>query len=94
MWKKFKKGWSGFTLVEIMIVIAMLGIITAIAIPRLVSNDRTDMNPLQQLNNDKMNYQSSDTSSHEINQLGPRTYEVWVKECNKFIKITISDVGG
>ena len=79
-----KQIGKGFTLIEIVIVIAMLGIIIAIAIPRLVSNDRSDMNPLQQMNK----------PSIEVHELEPGTYEIYLKECDKFLEITVKDAGG
>ncbi len=79
----------GFTLIEIIIVITMLGIIVAIAVPRMVANDRKDMNPLQQLNKTTVT-----TGDQEGFMLEPGVYEIWLKDCNKFIKIKVSDVGG
>ncbi len=93
MFKRELVNWrrqigKGFTLIEIVIVITILGIIIAIAIPRFIANDRSDMNPLQQMNkNNAIQYE-------EGSKMEPGVYQIWVEECNKFITITVSDVGG
>ena len=89
----------GFTLIEIIIVITMLGIIVAIAVPRMVANDRKDMNPLQQLNqsNDKMNYQSNDLNINSV--ISDTSPELWklpvghyrIEIDNKIITVTIKE---
>ncbi len=84
----YRRSGGGFTLLEIMIVVAMLGIIIAIAIPRFIAKDRSDMNPLQQMN------KTVTTQDQEGFMLEPGVYEIWLKDCNKFIKIKVSDVGG
>jgi prepilin-type N-terminal cleavage/methylation domain-containing protein len=89
---------KGFTFIEIMIVIVILAIIAAIAIPKLefVRNKRP-MNPLdhrhtlKQVNRD-VNFNSNDKV--EINELEPGVYEIWLKDVNKYIKISIEEAGG
>lgn len=75
-WRRHIKG---FTLIEMMIVITILGIIIAIAIPQLMDRSDRKMNPLQQVEVKEPGSPEHDTS--------------WTKQLsistNKKYKITI-----
>ena len=79
---------KGFTFIEIMIVIVIISILAAITIPRLeLKGEKRRMNPLQ-----KQNVINDDSTT--IHELEPGVYEIWLKDVNKYIKISIEDAGG
>src|SRR6188508_3146890 len=87
-----RKGKKGFTLIELMIVIAIIAIIAAIAIPGLLSsrrasNERTASTSLKTLSSAEADFRANDRDWNHVN-------DFWTGDVKGLYTMTSADVRG